>query len=97
MARQTGKLLKQLRSLMRGNIKANIKEPIQAYIIPSCDEHQSEYLANSSRRWFISGFDGSSGTAIVTMQKAALWTDGRYFLQAEKQLDANWTLMKDGK
>ncbi|XP_065071332.1 xaa-Pro aminopeptidase 1-like isoform X2 [Rhopilema esculentum] len=48
------------------------------------------------RREFISGFTGSTGTAIVTENKALMWTDGRYYLQAEKELDANWTLMKDG-
>lgn len=45
---------------------------------------------------FISGFSGSAGTAVITQEKAALATDGRYFNQAEKQLDANWTLLKQG-
>lgn len=45
---------------------------------------------------FISGFSGSAGTAIITQEKAALATDGRYFNQAEKQLDNNWTLLKQG-
>ncbi|CAG2171919.1 unnamed protein product, partial [Oppiella nova] len=48
-----------------------------------------------ARRAFISGFDGSAGTALITQKEALLWTDGRYFLQAEKQLDHNWALMKD--
>lgn len=48
------------------------------------------------RRAFISGFSGSAGTAVVTDTAAALWTDGRYFLQAEDELDCNWILMKDG-
>lgn len=74
-----------------------LSEAIQAYIIPSEDAHQNEYLASCDlRREFISGFSGSAGTAIVTDTLAALWTDGRYFLQAEKQLDSNWTLMKHG-
>lgn len=74
-----------------------VSEPIQAYIIPSCDAHQSEYIAAcDNRRAFISGFDGSAGTAVVTSDEAALWTDGRYYLQAEKQLDSSWLLMKDG-
>ncbi|KAL9982844.1 hypothetical protein ACROYT_G004953 [Oculina patagonica] len=78
--------------------KHQLAEAIQAYIIPSGDAHQNEYLASCDlRREFISGFSGSAGTAIVTETKAALWTDGRYHLQAENQLDpSNWTLMKDG-
>ena len=48
------------------------------------------------RREFISSFSGSAGTAVVTLEQALLWTDGRYHLQASKELDQNWTLMKDG-
>lgn len=48
------------------------------------------------RRAYITGFTGSAGTAVVTKEKAALWTDGRYFLQAEKQLNSNWVLMRAG-
>ncbi|XP_031260687.1 aminopeptidase P2-like isoform X2 [Pistacia vera] len=70
---------------------------IDAYIIPSQDAHQSEFIAECyMRRTFISGFTGSAGTAIVTKDKAALWTDGRYFLQAEKQLNPSWILMRSG-
>lgn len=95
MAKKTGHLLHQLRSLMKS--KHQFSEAIQAYIIPSEDAHQNEYLASCDlRREFISGFSGSAGTAVVTESKAALWTDGRYYLQAEKQLDSNWILMKDG-
>ncbi|KHG06386.1 putative Xaa-Pro aminopeptidase P [Gossypium arboreum] len=55
---------------------------IDAYIIPSQDAHQSEFIAECyMRRAYISGFTGSAGTAVVTKDKAALWTDGRYFLQ----------------
>lgn len=72
--------------------------PIHAYIVPSGDAHQSEYIADCDmRRQFISKFTGSAGTAVITLDKAALWTDGRYHLQATKQLDLDhWTLMKDG-
>ena len=49
-----------------------------------------------TRAEFISGFSGSAGCAVVTADKAALSTDGRYFNQAQKQLDANWTLLKQG-
>uniref|UniRef100_A0A8C9Z1G5 X-prolyl aminopeptidase (aminopeptidase P) 1, soluble n=1 Tax=Sander lucioperca TaxID=283035 RepID=A0A8C9Z1G5_SANLU len=91
----TGELLRQLRQAMK-NCKY-FSEPIQAYIVPSGDAHQSEYIAPCDcRREFICGFNGSAGTAIVTEQHAALWTDGRYFLQASQQMDNNWTLMKMG-
>ncbi|OVA12581.1 Creatinase [Macleaya cordata] len=70
---------------------------IDAYIIPSQDAHQSEFIAECyMRRAYISGFTGSAGTAVVTKDKAALWTDGRYFLQAEKQLSPSWILMRAG-
>ncbi|CAH1783979.1 unnamed protein product, partial [Owenia fusiformis] len=72
-------------------------QQLHAYIIPSGDAHQSEYIAPcDQRRAFISGFNGSAGTAIVTENSALMWTDGRYFLQARKEMDSNWTLMKDG-
>ncbi|KAH8801326.1 Creatinase/Prolidase N-terminal domain-containing protein [Flagelloscypha sp. PMI_526] len=70
---------------------------VQAFVIPSEDQHFSEYIAAcDERRAFISGFNGSAGLAIVTLNDAFLFTDGRYFLQAEQQLDSNWTLMKQG-
>ncbi|KAI1236209.1 hypothetical protein IHE44_0001486 [Lamprotornis superbus] len=91
----TTELLKQLRQVMKN--PRYVQEPVQAYIVPSGDAHQSEYIAPCDcRRAFISGFDGSAGTAIVTEQHAAMWTDGRYFLQAAHQMDSNWTLMKMG-
>ncbi|MCL4148658.1 UNVERIFIED_CONTAM: hypothetical protein GTU68_056239, partial [Idotea baltica] len=60
---------------------------LDAYIIPSSDPHQSEYVADhwASRTW-ITEFDGSAGTAVITADQAGLWTDSRYFLQAEMQL-----------
>lgn len=60
---------------------------IDAYLIPSSDPHQSEYVADfwKSREW-ISGFSGSAGTVVVTADHAGLWTDSRYFIQAEEQL-----------
>ena len=62
---------------------------IKAFIIPSTDPHLSEYVAPHwmSREW-ISGFTGSAGTAVILMDKAGLWTDSRYFLQATKELEA---------
>ncbi|MEX6585750.1 aminopeptidase P family protein [Paraclostridium bifermentans] len=60
---------------------------IDAYIIPSSDNHQSEYVGDYFKsRAYISGFTGSAGTLVVTMDEAGLWTDGRYFIQAENQL-----------
>ncbi|KAK6639078.1 hypothetical protein RUM43_007348 [Polyplax serrata] len=89
-------VLKKLRMLMKNITYVN--EPLNAYIITDCDSHSSEYLADcDKRRDFVSGFTGSSGTAIVTDEHACLWTDGRYFIQASKELDSNyWTLMKEG-
>lgn len=72
-----------LRKLMK-------EQGIKAYIIPSADPHMSEYVADhwKSRAW-ISGFNGSAGTVVVTDKESGLWTDGRYFLQAEKQLEGS--------
>lgn len=88
--------LKELRSCM-SNTKL-VPSPLAAYIIPTADVHQSEYIAEcDKRRAFISQFTGSAGTALVTVDQALLWTDGRYHLQASKQLDDRyWTLMKLG-
>uniref|UniRef100_A0ABM0MBB0 Xaa-Pro aminopeptidase 1-like n=1 Tax=Saccoglossus kowalevskii TaxID=10224 RepID=A0ABM0MBB0_SACKO len=63
---------------------------VSAYIIPTEDWHNECYR----RRQWITGFSGSSGLAIVTHNQSALWTDGRYYLQAEQQLDCNWILMR---
>ena len=72
--------LEDLREVMR-------REHLAAFIFPSTDPHQSEYVADHWKgREFISGFNGSAGTAVVTMDSAALWTDSRYFLAAEEQL-----------
>ena len=62
--------------------------PIDAYFIPSSDPHQSEYVPEFwQRRKFISEFTGSAGDVVITQKKAALWTDSRYYIQAEQQLD----------
>ncbi|NOY22460.1 MAG: aminopeptidase P family protein [Acidobacteria bacterium] len=83
--------LMQLRALMA-------EKGVQAYIIPSTDPHQSEYLpAFWRRREWISGFTGSAGDVVVTKDKAGLWTDSRYFLQAKQQLEGSGiTLFKQG-
>ncbi|KAL8939762.1 MAG: hypothetical protein Q9216_003176 [Gyalolechia sp. 2 TL-2023] len=86
----TTERLRNLRRLMKEN-------NVHVYIVPSEDSHQSEYIAPcDARREFISGFSGSAGTAVITRDKAALATDGRYFNQASKQLDSNWHLLKQG-
>lgn len=90
----TTQLLASLRQLMLD--LRYVKEPLQAYIVPWADAHNSEYVAPcDQQRAFISGFTGSAGTAVVTHKDACLWTDGRYYLQASQQLDENWTLMKE--
>lgn len=73
------------------SLREKMKEKgIYAYIVPSSDAHQSEYVAGhwKSRQW-ISGFTGSAGTVVITLEDAGLWTDGRYFIQAEKQLQGS--------
>ena len=82
--------LEMLREVMR-------QEKIDAFIFPSTDPHSGEYVPEhwEGRKW-ISGFDGSAGTAVVTMERAALWTDSRYFIAAEEQLrDTEFVLMKE--
>ena len=60
---------------------------LSGYFIPSTDPHDSEYVAERwNFRLYISGFTGSAGTVVVLSDKAGLWTDGRYFLQAEEEL-----------
>lgn len=67
--------------------KKMLERGVDAYIVPTSDPHQSEYVADYYRtREFISGFTGSAGTAVITRDKCGLWTDGRYFLQAEQEL-----------
>lgn len=88
----TTERLTKLRALFKEE-----KYNLTAYVVPSEDAHQSEYTAAcDGRRAFISGFTGSAGLAVISTDAAALFTDGRYFLQAGKQLDHNWTLMKQG-
>ena len=81
--------LARLRELMK-------REHLSAFIFPSTDAHQSEYVADHWRgREWISGFNGSACTAVVTMKSAALWTDSRYFLAAEEQFeDTEYQLMR---
>lgn len=102
-------ILKVLRTLMRAGNTAGIQvantttttttsipETFHALVVPTSDSHGSEYIAPcDARRSFLTDFTGSAGTAVVTLNEAALWTDGRYFLQAERELNKHhWILMK---
>ena len=83
--------IEKLRGMMR-------RHQVSAFIIPSTDSHMSEYVAShwQAREWF-SGFTGSAGTLVVTLNEAGLWTDSRYFLQAAEQLEGSGIdLYKDG-
>ena len=63
------------------------EKKIDVYVVPTADFHQSEYVGEHFKaRKFITGFSGSAGTAVITKTEARLWTDGRYFIQAEQQL-----------
>ena len=85
------KHLEQLREKMR-------ERGIDVYVVPTSDYHESEYVSEHfACRRYITGFTGSAGTAVVTMEEAGLWTDGRYFVQAAKQLEGSGvTLRKMG-
>ena len=75
--------IQKLRELMK-------REKIDYYIVPSEDFHQSEYVAECFKsRAYITGFTGSAGTALIGLEKAILWTDGRYFIQANQQLEGS--------
>ncbi|NWX22587.1 XPP2 aminopeptidase, partial [Aegotheles bennettii] len=68
---------------------------VQAYIVPSTDAHMSEYIsARDSRLGWLTGFTGSAGTGVVTQDRAAFWTDSRYWTQVERQMDCNWELQR---
>ena len=85
------KKIKQLQTLLK-------EKNIKAYIIPPSDYHNSEYVSDYFKgRTYLSGFTGSAGTLLVTQDKAFLWTDGRYHIQAAKQIEGKQiTLMKQG-
>ena len=75
--------LKELRAQMQ-------ERGIDIYIVPTSDFHQSEYVGEYFKaRKYMTGFTGSAGTAVITKEEAGLWTDGRYFIQAEKQLEGS--------
>jgi Xaa-Pro aminopeptidase len=68
---------------------------LAAYVVFHNDAHQSEYLAECDERIkYISGFSGSNGICVISQSHALMWTDGRYYLQAEKQLEQGWEMQK---
>ena len=68
---------------------------LSAYVVFHNDAHQSEYLADCDERIkFISGFSGSNGICVISHSHALMWTDGRYYLQAGKQLESGWEMQK---
>lgn len=89
---ETAAVVQQVRALMK-------EHRLDAYIVPSEDEHASEYPATSDLlRGYVTGFNGSAGCALISQKDALLFTDGRYFLQASQQLEPGvWTLMRMGE
>ena len=89
---EVAKRIEKLRALMA-------EQNIDAYVVPTADFHQSEYVGEHFKaRKFITGFSGSYGTAVIAKDDAGLWTDGRYFIQAEAQLKGSGiTLYKSGE
>ena len=80
--------LVKLRALME-------ERGFSAFVCFHMDQHNSEYIAACDERIaYISGFDGSNGIVVVTKDEARMWTDGRYYIQAEAQLEEGWTMMK---
>lgn len=91
MKRTGDQILKHLRAALVSN-------SVDALLIPSSDAHNSEYVAESlQRREYVSNFTGSAGNVLITAQKALLWTDGRYWLQAANTLYPGYELMKQGE
>ncbi|XP_071800483.1 xaa-Pro aminopeptidase 1-like isoform X1 [Asterias amurensis] len=97
-ATDTTERLRDLRKRMRHR-----KYDLDAYIVPYSDRHQSDFVADHDKRLeFLTGFKGSDALAVVTTDqvgesgKALLWTDGRYWIQAEREVDCNWDLMRFG-
>ena len=83
--------LRELRTLMK-------VRNVDAYYVPSSDFHDSEYVEDYFKcRAFLSGFTGSEGTMVITQAFSGMWTDGRYFVQAESQLNDSYKLMKQGE
>ncbi len=92
MKKESHRKLRQIRQIM-------LEKDIKAYIVLSSDYHNSEYVGDYFKcREYISGFTGSAGSIVITQSEAGLWTDGRYFLQAEQELKGSgFTLYRIGE
>lgn len=87
-----GNIIQQRLDALRNKMKEN---GISVYMIPTADYHKSEYVSDYFKeRAFMTGFTGSAGTFVITQKEAALWTDGRYFIQAEHQLDGSGIILQ---
>ena len=83
MSKSKKEIVSKLREIMK-------EKGLDAYIIPSSDNHQSEYVGEFFKaRAYVSGFTGDAGTVVITQDEAGLWTDGRFFLQATYQLEGS--------
>ncbi|CAG9534607.1 unnamed protein product [Cercopithifilaria johnstoni] len=93
----TNKKLERFRALFtQDNIVKNAGGAIDAYLLPHTDPHQNEHISKRDFRvHFLSGFSGSNAFALITQKEAMVWTDGRYFIQAQIELEPGWKLMKD--
>ena len=89
-------MIKERLAALRAEMK---KRNIDIYVVPTADFHESEYVGEYFKaRKYITGFTGSAGTAVITMEEAGLWTDGRYFVQAERELqDSSVMLYRMGE
>ena len=89
-------MIKDRIEALRGEM---LQRGIDMYIIPTSDFHESEYVGDYFKaRKYMTGFTGSAGTAVITQKEAGLWTDGRYFIQAQQQLENSpVTLFKMGE
>uniref|UniRef100_A0A915Q3N2 Aminopeptidase P N-terminal domain-containing protein n=1 Tax=Setaria digitata TaxID=48799 RepID=A0A915Q3N2_9BILA len=96
--RKTNKKLDQFRVLFtRHDVIKGVGGSIDAYLLPSTDSHQSEYISERDFRVrFLTGFSGSNAFALITLTEALVWTDGRYFIQAQNELESGWKMMKEG-
>ena len=88
-------LLRELKDKLTPMRKYMKEVGIDAYVVFHADAHNSEYIAPCDERIsYISGFTGSNGVCVITQKAAKLWTDGRYYLAAENQLEEGWTMEK---
>ncbi|KAK4883140.1 hypothetical protein RN001_006459 [Aquatica leii] len=93
----TTQRLKALRKILNNTAELKDPFPLDALLVTSDDDHQTEFVSNyDKRREYISGFSGRGGDAIITMDKAVLWADGQYYQQANEEINCDWLLMQEG-